>query len=77
MDRIEHVIPQDTYLGTPWHNTPCYPTLSVLCRGDLCYTTSKCCPVTLQAPLSKETLSSGITRCVKERVHSEMKISLI
>ena len=23
-------MPQGTYLGTPWHNTPCYPTMFVL-----------------------------------------------
>ena len=41
--RIEHVMPRGTYLGTPWQNTPCYPTLSVLCHGYLCL------PVTLES----------------------------
>ena len=54
--RIEHVMPQGTYLGTLWHNTPCYPTLSVLCRGYLCHTTSRCRPVTLESvTMHKET----------------------
>ena len=30
---LEHVMPRGTYLDTPLHNTPCYPTLSVLCSG--------------------------------------------
>ena len=40
--RIEHVMPRGLL-----HNTPCYPTLSVLCRGYLCYTNSMCRPVAI------------------------------
>ena len=36
--RIECVIRRGTYISSLWYNTPCYPTLSVLCRGYLCYT---------------------------------------
>ena len=42
-------MPRGTYLGTPWPNTPYYPTLSVLCRGYPCYTTSRCRPVTIES----------------------------
>ena len=49
--QIEHVMPRGPYLGTSWHNTPYYPTLSVFCHGYLCYTASRCCLVTLQVPL--------------------------
>ena len=42
-------MPQGNYLGTLWHNTPCYPTLSVLRRGWLCYTISRRRPVTFES----------------------------